>query len=181
MPIDVKKAKQSLLHEARGYLFIFLYLYACIATLTAYKFLTLREYGINFAPFGFAFAKALILTKFIQVGHMLGVGKRFDQKPLIYPTLYKAFIFFILLFVLSLAEEVIVGTWHGKTFTESALRVGGGTLPGVLAFSVVGFVFLLPYIALRQLNDVLGERRLFDLFFKSNAAKEISHANTQVR
>jgi hypothetical protein len=170
MQIDVEKTKQSAIREARGYLFVFLYLYLCIGTILIYKSLILREYGVDYFPVGFAFLKSLILAKFIVTGHMLRIGRGFENKPLIYSTLYRALIFFMLLMALTVAEETIKGMLAGKTFAAAILLVGGGTLPGLLAYSVIGLLFLLPYIALRQLNDVLGEGRLFDLFFKSAAA-----------
>jgi hypothetical protein len=65
---------------------------------------------------------------------------------------------------------------RGKTFFESFLDIGGGTLPGLLAYCVIGLLFLLPYIALRQLNDVLGAGRLFDLFFRSTASLDMQRS-----
>jgi hypothetical protein len=176
MQIDVERTKRSLAREARAYAFVFLYLYICIGTLSVYKSLILREYGIEYFPLGFALLKALVLAKFILTGHMLRIGETFDHKPLIYSTLYKGFIFFLLLLALSAAEEAIKGMLRGKTFFESLLDIGGGTFPGLLAYCVIGLLFLLPYIALRQLNDVLGAGRLFDLFFRSTASLDMQRS-----
>jgi hypothetical protein len=174
MQIDIEKAKRNLVREARGFVLVFVYLYVCIVAISVYRSLTLRAFGIDYFPFGFAFIEALILAKFIVTGHMLRIGSGLDHKPLIYPTLYKAFIFFLLLLALSVVEEAIKGLRHGKTFIEAVLELGHGTLPGLLAYSIIGFLFLLPYIALRQVNEVLGEGRLFDLFFKSGASLRAS-------
>lgn len=178
MLVDIKIMKVRVLHEAKEYLAVFLYLYACIGTLTLYKSLTLRTYGVDFVPYGFALIKALILAKFMLIGNLLPISMRFNQKPLIYPTVYNAFVFFILLLALSAVEEVITGLWHGRNVTESVLQLGGGTLPGVLAACFVTFVFLLPYFALRQLNAVLGKGRLFGLFFRSAGNEEASSYST---
>jgi hypothetical protein len=169
MRIDFEKARQGMVREAKEYVLVFLYLYLCIGAITVFKSLTLREYGIDYLPLGFAFFKALILAKFIVTGHMLRLGSRLDHKPLIYSTLYKSLIFFVLLLALSVAEEAIEGVLHGKVLTQAVLGVGGGTLPGLLASSVIALLILLPYIALRQLDEVLGQGRLFYLFFRSGA------------
>jgi hypothetical protein len=170
MAIDVKTIERGALHEAKEFFWVFLYLYLCIGMLVVYKSLSLKAYGIEFAPYGFALVKAAILGKFILIGQALPMGRRFDQMPLIYPTLYRAFIFFILLVALSAAEEAVVGMWHGEPFGEAVSHVYGGTLPSVLAGCLVTFFFLVPYFALLQLNDVLGKGRLFDLFFKKSGS-----------
>jgi hypothetical protein len=170
MAIDVKTIERGALHEAKEFFWVFLYLYLCIGMLVVYKALILKTYGIEFAWYGFALVKAAILGKFILMGQALPMGRRFDQMPLIYPTLYKAFIFFILLVALSTAEETVVGMLHGEAFGEAVSHVQGGTLPGVLAGCLVTFFFLVPYFALRQLGDVLGKGRLFDLFFKKSGS-----------
>src|SRR6202007_337284 len=104
------------------------------------KSLTLREYGIDYFPFGFALIKALILAKFIIAGNALRIGSRLDHKPLIYATLYKALVFFVLWLALSVVEETIRGMLDGKPLLRSVLDVGGGTLPGLWAYSVIGFL-----------------------------------------
>ena len=165
MPPNTAAVKQRLRHELKEFFLIFLYLYVCLGMLTIYKSLSLQTYGIEFAPYGFALVKSLVLAKFIMVLHALPIGRGLDRQPLIYPTLYKAFIFFIGLFLLSLAEEAVVGMWHGKTLIAAASQLGGGTLAGVSAGCVATFFFLIPYFALRQLGGALGEGRLYDLFF----------------
>jgi hypothetical protein len=170
MAIDAKTIERGALHEAKEFFWVFLYLYLCIGMLVVYKALILKTYGIEFAWYGLALVKAAILGKFILIGQAIPMGRRFDQMPLIYPTLYKAFIFFILLVALSVAEETVVGMLHGEAFGEAVSHVQGGRLPGVLAGCLVIFFFLVPYFALRQLGEVLGKGRLFELFFKKSGS-----------
>jgi hypothetical protein len=64
--------------------------------------------------------KALILAKFLLLGRMLHVGTRFRDKPLIWPTLYHALMFLIVLLILTTLEELIVGpSTVGRSPTRS--------------------------------------------------------------
>ena len=53
--------------------------------------------------------KALLLAKFMLMGRMLQIGKRFRNKPLIWPTLYHSLMFLLLLLILTTLEELLVG------------------------------------------------------------------------
>ena len=69
MAIDVKTIERGALHEAKEFFWVFLYLYLCIGMLVAFKALSLKAYGIEFAPYGFALVKAAkYLSKFILLG-----------------------------------------------------------------------------------------------------------------
>src|SRR3954471_5670519 len=80
--------KQKLEHELKEFAVISLYFYICFAAILFYKATVLQAEGIGYAPFGLAVVKALILGKFVLLGHAAHVGERFAQKPLIYPALY---------------------------------------------------------------------------------------------
>jgi hypothetical protein len=60
-------------HELAEYLVIVAYLFVCFGSLLFYKSAILRNDGIEFAAFGLALVKALILGKFILVLQAAGV------------------------------------------------------------------------------------------------------------
>jgi hypothetical protein len=103
----------------------------------------------------------------VSLGQILHVGEVFKSLPLIWPTLYKSFIFLILLIILNAFEEIIVGFMHNKTLADSLADFGGGTLDQLIATSIVVLLILTPFIAFRTLGEVVGERNLVELFFLS--------------
>src|ERR1700760_4784141 len=84
------------------------YLYICFAALIFYKASILRSHGIEFATFGLALGKALILGKFILFAHALGIGDRNKPSRLALAIILKSLIFGLLLIALTFIEEMIV-------------------------------------------------------------------------
>ena len=95
------------------------------------------------------------------------VGERFKSLPLIWPTLYKSFIFLILLIILNALEEIATGFIHHKTVAGSLADFLGGTFDQLIASSIVGLLILIPFFAFRTLGEVVGQRDLRELFFLS--------------
>jgi hypothetical protein len=121
--------------ELKEFAIIAAYLYVCFAAIIYLKVSILKAHGIEFASFGFAAIKALICAKFVSLGEIFHVGERFKSLPLIWPTLYKSFIFLILLIILNAIEEITTGFIHNKTLADSLADFGGGTLDQLIASS----------------------------------------------
>jgi len=142
------------------------YLYVCFTVLTYYKATILKAHGIDFAPFGFAAVKALICAKFMSIGHMMQLGERHANRPLIVPVLHKSIAFLALVLLLNAGEEVVVGFMHGRPVVESLNELGGGTHGQLIAVSILGLLILLPFFALRELAQIVGGQTLYRLFFE---------------
>jgi hypothetical protein len=93
------------------------------------------------------------------------IGERYSTRPLIWPTLHKAFAFLVLLVVLTIIEEVVVGLFHHQTVAASLDELAGAKLYETLAGIVILFMVLIPYFAIRVLSETLGEGRLARMFF----------------
>ncbi|MGZ9083060.1 MAG: hypothetical protein ACXW3U_13295 [Rhodoplanes sp.] len=156
------------LHEAKKFFWIFIYLWLCFGLFVLYKSLILAEHDIDYTGYGMALVKALVLGKVILVAEGLHVAERHKERPLIYPTLYKSFVFFVLLVLFSMLEHIVRGFFEHKAITES-ISVGGGSLPAILAGGLVMFVVLVPFFAFREIGRVLGENKLYNLFFVEGA------------
>jgi hypothetical protein len=146
------------------------YLYICFGAILLFKSAVLREAGIHQEIWGLAAIKALLLAKFMLLGRMLHVGKRFRDKPLIWPTLYHALTFLIVLLILTTLEELIVGFIHGRAAADSLNHVVGPIFFEGLAVCLIMFLILVPYSAFTSLSDVVGERETVRLFFVSRDA-----------
>jgi Na+-transporting NADH:ubiquinone oxidoreductase subunit NqrD len=150
-------------HELVQYLIISAYLYVCFGAILLYKAAILHSEGIQFAPFGVAIVKALILGKFILIGLALKVGERETPSRLLLDIISKSLAFLLLLVVLSIVEEICVGLLHGRAVHDAFAGVAGGTLPEALATSLLLLLILIPYFAFREIAHGLGEGELMRL------------------
>jgi hypothetical protein len=144
-------------HELISYLAISGYLFIWLSAVMFYKAAILSSVGIEFAPFGLAAVKALILGKFILVLEALKIGEGRESGILVVQILWRALLFTLLLIVLSIVEELIVGHFHGREPMEVLRGIGGGTVPQAIASGVLMFLVLLPYLAFRRLALTFGE------------------------
>jgi hypothetical protein len=139
-------------HEIVSYLAISGYLMIWFSAVMFYKATILRSVGVEFAPFGFAVMKALILGKFILVLEALKLGERKESGDiLIVQIVKKALLFTVALIFLTIVEELIVGHFHGKSVHEVMSEIGGGSIAQIVATGVLMFLVLLPYLAFRRL------------------------------
>ncbi len=152
-------------HEFRQYVAVALYLFVCFAAVLFYKAAVLRMYGLAFTPLGLAAVKALILGKFMLIGHALHVGEQLKHTSLIYRLLFRSFVFLLMLLVLSIAEEMIRAMIEGVPVAASLDNFAGGTWQQVLAVCFLMWLVLLPYFAFRMVDEVLGEGSLRRMFF----------------
>lgn len=153
------------LHEATQFFWIFVYLWLCFGLFVLYRSLILAQHDIDYTGYGVAFVKALVLGKVILIAEGLNVADKHKDKPLIYPTLYKSIVFFVILCVFSILEHFVRGLFKHETMAESLSGLGGGSLPAILAHGLIMFVVLIPFFAFREIGRVLGENKLYHLFF----------------
>jgi len=142
-----------------------LYLYICLGAVLLLKTSILRDAGIDYSAWGVAAIKAVVLAKFMMLGRAARLGTRFQHLPLIWPTLYRAFLFLVLLLVLTTIEEIVVGLIHARSVDDSLQHVVGPIFFEGIAVSLVLFLILLPYSAFQTLGDVMGEHLLARMFF----------------
>ena len=163
--------KQKAYHELKEFLVIALYLWVILALFQLYRSLLLREEHITVvAHQWFAVINALALGKVILIAKALHLGDWADDWPLIYRTLLKSALFTIVLACFKILEDAGLGMYRGKSFQESIADLGGGTLNGILCVSLIMFVMLIPFFVLTELQGVLGEGKLMQLFFRPRSS-----------
>jgi hypothetical protein len=158
-------------HELKQYVAVSLYLYVCFGAILLYRAAVLHAQGIDYLPYGVAAIKALILGKFMLVGHALRMGEHRTGTPLIYPILHKSLLFLALLVVLDLLEEVIAGAMHERSVVESLADFGGGTWLQIGATCLLMFLILVPYFAYREVANSLGEDTLKRMLLRGGAGQ----------
>ena len=158
--------KQKAYHELKEYVAIVVYLWLVFGLLLLYKSVILNEEHISYVARGIALVNALVLGKFILIAKAFHLGDTADDAPLIYPTLLKSALFSIVLACCKILEDAAVGFYHGRSFSQSITDLGGGTLNGILTLTLLMFVVLIPFFGFGELQKVLGEGKLAQLFFR---------------
>jgi hypothetical protein len=158
---------QRAMHEFKELAFITLYLYITIGAVILMKTAVLRTQGIEFAPWGIAIVKAVVLAKFMLIGEAMKIGGRKPTGPLIWPTVQKAFGLLVLLIGMTIIEEAVVGLFHHQSIAASLSDLFGPRLEETLAGYLIMLMVLLPYCAFRVLGEALGEGRLVRMFLSS--------------
>jgi hypothetical protein len=164
--------RQRAIDELKEFLVIALYLLICFTALLYLKAAILQAEGIAFAPFGIAVVKALILAKFMSVGHMMHIGERYKDRALIWPTFYRSTAFLVLLLFLDALEEVVVGLLHHRSIVDSLSEIGGGTRDQFIATLIVMMLILVPFFAFRTLGEAVGESNLVRVFLHGRPQRE---------
>ena len=155
--------------EAKAVLFLFIYLALLLGAFVNYRRLILAEYQIAYFQYGYTLIEALLLAKLIVLGRYLHVGERFDRSPLIIPTLYKTFWFSLFILAFAVLEHLIIGRLHGKTPAVVFDEILAKTIWEILANVLVLCIALMPLFAAWSADTILGEGKLFQLFFARTA------------
>ena len=170
--------KQKAYHELTEYFVIVLYLWVVLGLFLLYKSVILNEEHIRYLAHGIALLNALVLDKFILIAKALHLGETAVDAPLIYPTVLKSALFSLVLAACKILEEAAVGLYHGKSFSQSIADLGGGTFKGILTLTAILFVVLIPFFGFGELQRVLGEGKLGQLFLHPrNASKPAAVTN----
>ncbi|SPF39055.1 conserved membrane hypothetical protein [Syntrophobacter sp. SbD1] len=167
--------KSKAIGEMTDYYITFLYLAFFFGSFTWYRGLILGEYQIGYLHYGVGLIQALVLAKVILVGRALHLGRRFQDHPLILPTLYKAVVFTIFVGLFGVVEHTISGLLHGKGITGGFEELMSAGTDELLARCLVTFVAFIPFFAFEELGRVLGEGKLLKLLFRRRSAAESDH------
>ena len=149
---------------------MFLYLWLVFGLLAVHQSIILSQYQIDYRSHGLAFLNALVFAKVMLVAEDLRLGDRFNDKPLIYPVLFKSLLFAITLICFHIVEHTLIGMWHGQSVAESLSEIGANKLRGILSFSMIATVALTPFFILREISRVIGKDKFWFLFFRSRTS-----------
>jgi hypothetical protein len=159
-----KDWKHKLADEIREYLLNFLYLAVFFGAFTWYRRLVLAEYHITYLHYGIAIIQSLVLAKVVMIGELVYLGRRFEDKPLIIPTLHKTVVFTIWVAVFAILEHTIDGLMHDNGLKQSFSRAFTAGKDELTARCLVVFLAFIPFFALKEVRRVLGEKKMRTLF-----------------
>ena len=148
--------KERAIEEMRSFKLIASYLFVCFAVLMFYESTLPGGAEAGVFSLGAAAIKAAILAKFLLLGQALGVGEKALVSQLGPTIIGKSIQLWLLVIVLSVAEELLVGRYHGKSFGASLAEYESRSILHMLAKSLLVLLVLLPLIATREFSRTLG-------------------------
>ena len=160
-----RNLKGRAFEEFKRFVAIFLYLWIVFGLLSIHKSLILSQQHLDYEEHAFAIINAFVFAKVLLIGEELHLGKRFENRPLIYPVLHKCLVFTVVLIFFYLIESVAVGMWHGNTLAASIPPMFGWTPKGLLAVGFSCFVLLIPFFGFREMARVIGRTEMRALLF----------------
>jgi len=163
--------KEKLFHEMVEYWINVVYLTLVFAAFTQYQRLVLAAHDIIYTNYWVAIIEALILAKVIMIGGVVRLGRGLEDKPLIYPTVYKTAVFTVLVAVFKVIELEIRGLLTGEGLAGGLAALCEKGLPLVLANALVVFAALIPFFGVKELGRVLGDAKIRALFFRNRIAE----------
>lgn len=160
------KVLKAVVHEILELLPAFLFFVVAFNLIVITDALTTEEYGIRpFAVAG-AFVMALIVAKVLLLAGLLPFVDLFPQKPLIYNTLWKTFLYVIFAMLLIFAEHLIEFSLKYSSLPEASRYIISDTnWPRFWAVRIWLAVMLLVFTALQELDRRMGPGRLKQMFF----------------
>jgi hypothetical protein len=164
--------KQKILHEMIEYWITVLYMALFFGVFSNYRRLIQAHLQISYEDYGISVIKALVLAKVVLVADSLRLGRGFEDKPLIVPTLYKSFIFTVCVTLFNVIGSMIGCFIHGIGPMEAVDELMSGFNYEWLARALVVFFAFIPFFAVRELRRVLGNGLILKLFFQRRSARE---------
>ena len=158
--------KQKAYHEMKEFLVIAVYLWVFLSLFVLHKSVILGTRYFDVVEHGFALINALALGKVMLIAREIRNSRRKGAKegPLLFPALFSAALFALLLAFFKIVEEAAVAFYHGKSFAEVAARLAQMDWIDVLIFTVILYVVLIPLCAFYELQEFHGEGVLEHLF-----------------
>ena len=162
--------KEKAIEEFRMFWVIAIYLAVMLSAFTWYRRFILSESGISYFHYSSSIITALILAKVILIGQALGLGRRYEGSTLILSVLFKALVFAVFIAIFGMLEHLIEGLVHRETWDQIAHSLVSAGRGEILARTVMMIVTLIPFFAFWETDRVLGDHKLFDLFFRKRVA-----------
>src|SRR6516225_10883813 len=159
--------KEKIKHELREMLTLFFYLAFFFCALETFEFFLLDEYRVRYWGYAFALINALVITKVIMIGEYAKLGKRHEDQSLLVSTLWKAFVFGVLVFAFHIVEEIVKRLIHGTDLARASREV---RLDQLASRTIVVFCTFIPLFAFREFRRVMGEEPFHALVFGKKKA-----------
>lgn len=163
--------KARVIEELKAFCLIALYLWLFLGSFTVYRRLIAAESGSAYLHYGIAMIEALVVAKVILIGRMFGFSRRFEDRPLIVPVLYKTILFGALVTFFGIVEHLVEGWIHEQGLVgglRDFAELGADELGARMLVLIVAFV---PFFAFGEIVRVLGADEIAALYFSKREAR----------
>lgn len=166
----IKKTwKEKLFKEFTEYLINFVYMAIVFSAVILYRRLILAQYGVYLDDYFIGVIKAFIIAKVVMIGAFLGISRKFEQKPLLIPVLYKSILFTLMVMLFDVFEEFIRGLIKYQEVLKAIEEVQSHVSVVWLGASMLVFFIFIPFFAFKELARVMGKKKIQTLFFRNNS------------
>jgi uncharacterized membrane protein len=106
----------------------------------------------------------------VLIGKMFGFSRRFEDRALIVPVIYKSVLFGLLVLLFGVVEHLVVGWFHRQGLLgglHEIASIGADELAARTLMLIVAFV---PFFSFYELGRLIGATRLAQMFFSNPQA-----------
>ncbi len=161
-----EQLKEKFLEETRELVFLTIYLTIFLNSLSIYRALVLNENIFDFFHIGYNFIEALLLSKIILLGKMFQLGERYANSALCIPTIYKASLFSIFVFIFSVLEHFVAGILERRHLNTIWKEFTGQGINEIFGKLLIAFLFFILLFSFLELSRVIGQEKVYRLFFR---------------
>jgi hypothetical protein len=162
--------KERALEELKVYWIITLYLWLFLGLFTVYRRLVVAETGTVYLHYGIALIEAMVIAKVVLIGRMFGFSRRFEERALIVPVLYKSALFGLLVMLFGVVEHLVTGWIHKQGLLGGLREMASVGVYELAARALMLIVAFVPFFAFAELGRVLGMKKLAAMFFSGASA-----------
>ncbi len=159
------KWKKILVHEFTEYLFNFVYLSFFLVSFAWYRRLILAEYDIINIGYVVPLIEAAILAKVIMIGDAMRMGRRFRNRPLVIPVIYRTVVFGLLVILFAVLEHVIGALLHGKTASAGIVEIKSQGWYEMAAKCLLMLIAFVPFFIMKEIEGAFGPEKVRGMFF----------------
>jgi hypothetical protein len=168
-PKNRRNWKQKLFHEFTEYWINVVYMTLFFSAVILYRRLVLAEHGVILEDYFAGLIKALVIAKVVMIGAFMRISRKYENKPLIIPTVYKAILFTLWVMAFDIIEVYIGGLIKtadpAVAFSHLKERIDLAWLGAALVI----WVSFLPFFAMKELSRVMGPGKFRGMFFKTES------------
>lgn len=156
--------KERAIEELKVYWIITLYLWVLLGLFTVYRRLIVAESGISYLHYGIALIEALVIAKVVLIGRLFGFSRRFEDRALIFPVIYKSVLFGVLVMLFGVLEHLVTGWIHKQGLLGGLEELASIGRDELAARTLMLIVALVPFFSFCELGRVLGMKELTAMF-----------------
>jgi hypothetical protein len=117
---------------------------------------------------------ALIIGKAVLLADLWPPINRFPEKPLAYNIVWKTVIYYVVASFIHYLERLYdFAKEAGGIVAGNEKLLSGIVWPHFWALQIILLVVILDYCVIRELGRVLGEKRMFRMFFRQPVAADV--------